>query len=468
MPLTIALRRTAARRFVAFTGFFLATACLWAGCASRGNPVSLQESAPAAPRYVFLFIGDGMGPKQVELGDRALQAESGESLRMTRLPVHGWALTRSANREVTDSAAAGTALAAGIKTNNGVIGQAPDGQPVDSIADQFSAAGRKVGVLTSVQANHATPASFFAHADGRNQYSEIARQFDDSGVQLLVGRSINPGNEQETLVAEWKEAGIAFATNLEEAADAPADARLAVLDPLLARPEEQPDQLARYVAFAIDRLDNPAGFFLMVEGGAIDWAGHGNRGWENTRELIAFDRAIETAYRFYQQHPDETLIVITADHETGGLSIDDDRLDFAALRRVPAQRSKLDELLPKDGEAITAEVAQRALTEALGIESFTAEEQAAVDEAVAAEPQKRRVAVLEIAGNRIADARAGVVWSTRGHTKTNVPIFAVGVGAERFGGTIDNTQVPIRIRELCGLPPVTVDTAVAATEAATR
>src|SRR5690606_1416591 len=111
---TIALRRTAARRFVAFTGFFLATACLWAGGASRGNPVSLQESAPAAPRYVFLFIGDGMGPKQVELGDRALQAESGESLRMTRLPVHGWALTRSANREVTDSAAAGTALAAGI------------------------------------------------------------------------------------------------------------------------------------------------------------------------------------------------------------------------------------------------------------------------------------------------------------------------------------------------------------------
>lgn len=429
-------------------GVLLAVAGLAPGTAALG-----QESEPTPPKYVFLMIGDGMGFPQVDLAERAHRAETGEALRMTRLPVQGQARTAAANHRVTDSAAAATALAAGIRTNNGMVGQAPNGQPVGSIAADFLRAGRGVGVLSSVQVNHATPACFYAHVEHRNQYSEIADQFDASGVHLLVGRDLNSQDKRkDEILSTWRASGIAVVESIEEAASIPREQRLVVLAKSLIDTGSEEGQLADAVELAINRLGSDEGFFMMVEGGAIDWRGHANEGWELIRETRAFDRAIDRAYRFYEEHPEQTLIVVTADHETGGLSLADDRLDLDRLREVPDQLAALGKALPTEGEEITVEVAEQLLREFMGIDEWTEEELAAVTEVVGKEAKGRRSGLARLA-KRMAESRAGVVWSTTGHTAADVPVMAVGVGAERFAGTIDNIDIPRGIRELC-LPGV--------------
>src|SRR5690606_35787042 len=145
-------------------------------------------------------------------------------------------------------------------------------------------------------------------------------------------------------------------------------------------------------------------------------------------------------------------IVVTADHETGGLSLDLDRLDFAALERVPAGRDALHEALPENGEEITVELALEAAAEALGLADLSDEERAKLVSAAEKGAKDRRNAVRNVA-KRIADARAGAVWGTGSHTGVNVPLYAVGVGSERFEGVMDNTRVPQLIRALT-LPAV--------------
>lgn len=149
------------------------------------NP-SFAESP--SPKYVFMFIGDGMSFEQVRLASLALKEQGKPQLRMTCLPVNGQLYTRSANNAVTDSAAAATALASGVKTDNGTIGQLPDGTPVAPISVKLLQEGRLIGVLTSVTANHATPAGYYAHVQSRRQYEEIGLQLPGSGIHFLAGR----------------------------------------------------------------------------------------------------------------------------------------------------------------------------------------------------------------------------------------------------------------------------------------
>lgn len=429
------------RRIVASVAFL---AVVIAGC----NPVisQKQQALSVKPKYVFLFIGDGMGPEQVKLAEIAAKANGGE-LRMTQLPVKGQISTHSANRPVTDSAAAGTALATGQKTNNGMLGMVPDGSAIVSVSDVLIDAGMKVGIMSSVPVNHATPGAFYGNVKKRSMYNDIASQLPSSGIHLLAGpRILSENKKQQEIIDAWKAAGIEVVSKVSDAAVAGAAAKIAIIDSNMAKNTQTTGDLSDAVGAAIERLDNPEGFFIMVEGGAIDWAGHDNKAWQNLLETLAFDRAIESAYRFYLERPSETLIIVTADHETGGMSVDDASLNIDQLRQIDKNRKGIK--LPKDANDITPEMLVTMVGDVFGITNLTEHESGVLTRATKSS-EKKRSANCTRAMINIAQARAGVAWTTGGHTGVNVPVYAIGVGADEFEGTYDNTDIPRKIARLC-------------------
>lgn len=410
--------------------------------------VSSIALAAETPKYVFLFIGDGTGPVQRQSANLVSQAITGEQLLMERLPVRGQIHTNAANADVTDSAAAGTALAAGVKTDNGMIGQLPDGTDVENISTMLMKQGYKVGIISSVGLNHATPASFFAHAESRNHYNEIAKQLPASGVHLVIGNGlISENGKRDDLLAGWKKAGVKVIENLE--GSAPRDAQVvAILDYPGASTEKKldgPGKLAESVAFAIQHLSGGSGFFIMTEGGKIDGESHGNKAGESIDEVFALDRAIQVAYRFYQQHPEETLIVMTADHETGGMTFHEDKFDPKGIMALIGKWADMGKATK--GIDVTVDAANAAIADVLGIKDLSADEKAQVAKAVEEQAKEDKSQVAR-AAMILAQARAGITWTTGGHTGVDVPVTAVGVGAEEFSGTFDNTEIPLKIVDL--------------------
>lgn len=416
--------------------------------------LSSASCASEKPKYVFLFIGDGMGPNQRHTANLVSQETTGKPMVMESLPVRGQIHTRSADSDVTDSAASATALAAGVKTNNGVIGQLPDGTAVESISSTLSKDGYKVGVITSVGLNHATPGGFLAHADNRNQYNNIASDVPASGAHLVIGNGLLSENQkQDEAIASWTAAGTSTIRSLK---DAPAaDGQLvAILDYPGATTEknlEGPGELANSVSFAIDRLNNKKGFFIMTEGGKVDSGGHSNRAVEAIDEAHALDRAVKVAYDFYRRNPDQTLIVITADHETGGMTFDPSRFNASGIMSLAGMDSKYSAAL-KGQSPLTAEAAEKAMDAVLGIGDLTGDEKDRLAKAVEEQAKKDSGQVTR-AAMAIAQARAGITWTTGGHTGVDVPVTAVGVGSEEFVGTYDNTQIPKRILKVMGAKP---------------
>ena len=308
-------RRTGGRLIV--LGCF--AAALWfarAGHASEPQP---------PPRNVILMIGDGMGFAQVTLGRRSLPAGA-TALAFDSFPVSGVVRVDAADSAITDSAAAATAMATGVKTLNGRIGVRPDGRPVRTILEDAERLGRATGLITTTAITHATPACFAAHVKDRGDRQTIASQMLGGGIDLLVGGGLDDFQPQHRadrrdLLAEARSAGYAIAT---DAASWRLTGRLPLLallapDGLTTRAPEPP--LAELVARGLDLLAlDPDGFFLMVEGGQIDWRCHDNDAAGASEEMLEFDAAIARASAFARSRGD-TLVVVTADHETGGLSL---------------------------------------------------------------------------------------------------------------------------------------------------
>ncbi|NMA45469.1 MAG: alkaline phosphatase [Lentisphaerae bacterium] len=297
--------------------------------------LALAFSAVAAPvKYVFLFIGDGMAaPQRTMAADFAKRVHDYELL-INELPYAVATTTHAANSLITDSAASGTAFACGAKTNNGYIGVTPDGKPVESVAYVAQKAGKKVGIITSVTINHATPAAFYAHNLSRNNYYEIGLDMVASGFDFFGGGAVGKHNDtkskryagsiydlaakagytvivgdQDKIRALQPGGGKVFAAAQHSTMPYAIDAKKDDLT------------LADITEKAIELLDNPKGFFMMVEGGKIDWMCHANDAASVIGEMISFDQAVRVAYSFAQKHPDDTLIVVTGDHETGGLTL---------------------------------------------------------------------------------------------------------------------------------------------------
>ena len=306
---------------------------LMVGCSSDTlSPVSSTNTT-----NIILFIGDGMGNAHRLAARWATVGETG-MLSMDDMATHGWAQTGSANDPVTDSAAAATAMSTGVKTNNGVVGMDADFNIVFSILEEAKSRGKMVGLVTTTQLTHATPAAFASHISNRNFMTGIADQMLDAEVDVILG-----GGEDEfipdTEIGCYPEAGerndgrnllteaIALGyTYVCEPADFsavdPASAiRLLGLFADEGMPRPFSPSLAEMTQKAIDILSKSTkGFFLMVEGGQIDWASHSNDADNAISDTIELDNAVKVA-RDYILADNDTLVIVTADHETGGMSV---------------------------------------------------------------------------------------------------------------------------------------------------
>ena len=447
-------------------------------------------------KYVFYFIGDGMGVNQVqgtELYRGELEGKIGITpIWFTQFPYATTATTFSATNGVTDSAAAGTALATGNKTQNGTIGMKQDLQTeVSSVAVWAKNKGCRVGVTTNVSVDHATPAAFYAHDPSRGSYYKIGTDLYKAGFDFYAGSDfIDPNNKDnkdgnsENLYTMAEKNGYTIARGYKDYLKKCKKADKMIL--FQSEKASEKDRTA--IPYAIDRTkddltladitrsainflskDLSKGFFLMVEGGKIDWACHSNDAATAFHEVADMDEAVKVAYEFYSQHPDETLIVVTADHETGGFVLGTGayKLNLQVLKNQKVSESGftriLNELRKKYNNNVSWEKVQQALKENFGFwdkvklnekqeerllakynDTFKGKEakleksEYAQDEPLAAEAK------------RIIDEIALVGWTSGGHSAGYVPVFAIGVGADLFQGRIDNTEIPIKIAKAAG------------------
>jgi alkaline phosphatase len=273
------------------------------------------------PKNIILLIGDGMGVSQLYAG---ITANKG-SLNIMQMPYSGFSMTNSANDYITDSAAGGTALASGHKTNNGAIGVDAQGKPVVSILEMADRQGLHTGLVATSAVTHATPASFIAHVASRSSYEDIAVDFTKTNIDVFMGggrKHFEHREDGRNLTNELKTKGFNVAYNMDEAIKM-TTTPVAVLvadehiDPFPARG----DMLSRATQKSIELLNtNPKGFFLMVEGSQIDWGGHQNDVAHLVGEVLDFDKAVGKALEFAARDKN-TLVIVTADHETGGMNL---------------------------------------------------------------------------------------------------------------------------------------------------
>jgi alkaline phosphatase len=288
----------------------------------------LVEDGPI--KNVIFIIGDGTGLVQLTTGQYNLVGAEG-LLHVQTMPVTGIVKTYSADNLITDSASGATAYSCGVKTDNGMIGQLPDGRDCKTILEIAEEKGLSTGLVSTSGVTHATPASYASHVPSRGMQAEIASQYLNSGVEVILGGGLEyfipsgeegSGREDErNLVDEFQAAGYEFIDTEGALLSAGDGNLLGLFSPSGMPSEERTPTLSQMTEKAIQTLSqNEDGFFLMVEGSQIDWGGHANDAQYVLREVKDFDAAIKTALDFAQKDG-ETLVVVTADHETGGMTL---------------------------------------------------------------------------------------------------------------------------------------------------
>lgn len=435
----------------------------------------------AQAKYIFYFIGDGMGTNQVLASEMYLAELEGrigrKPLLMTQFPYSGQVATFSASNGITDSSAAGTCLATGTKTNNGTLGLSPQKDTLRTIAEILQQQGYGIGIMTTVAIDHATPAAFYAKVPDRDQYYEIGTQLAYTDFDFFGGagfhKPVNKHNKKTpNLYDLCEEQGYTFAHGYADAQtkmNAPKLILTQTTDgidrtkqagslPYAIDRQEDALTLRQIVSTAIPYLSQRHDrFFMMVEGGMIDYACHGQDGATAIGETLDMDAALEEAYNFYLAHHDETLIVVTADHETGGMAMGNGGyvLNLQALQHQHCSSWILSDQLSslfKDNTP-TWEMVKDLLTQQLGFYTsveLTADEDARLhdlyNKAVAHKDGKVKTlykTMNELGSTAIAllNKKAHLGWTSYDHTAHAVPVFAVGVGAERFTGWHDNTEI---------------------------
>lgn len=456
------------------------------------------EPAQKQPKYVFYLILDGCGVNTInaqEMYQAELQGRIGRvPTCMSQFPVVGVASTYSVTNGVTDSAASGTALATGVKTYNGALGVDTDTIPVYGIANWAKAAGKLVGIGSSVCVNHATPGAQYAHQKTRNNYYEIGLDLAASDFDFFGGSDFfnATGNNKDLrplheIVAD---SGYTIARGLEDYEAKKADADKLIFFQLQADSDIEPqnlpywidhredqvtivDQVRAQIDFLYSKDTEKKGFFLMNEiGGKIDYACHPNDGATAFAEVAAADSAVKLCYDFYLQHPDETLIVITADHETGGLTVGNQRGHYSLSLKLLANQKCSDAAFTRKLQALRSETHNKVTWEqvkALLTENFGFYDAVEIDqqEDMMLKDVYKRSFVGKMANEknlyyenepmtgtavRLLNSKAAVGWTTISHTAGLVPVFAVGVGAEKFSGYNDNASIPLKIAEVAGYP----------------
>ena len=466
------------------------------------------KQAAKAPKYVFLFIGDGMSYPQFQAASDYLGAlddpdyvkalpsidyekREGElngpkRLNFMNFDVAGSAVTYDSCSFAPDSASTATSIATGYKTYSGMINVDLTGStPYETIAEKLhSQKGWKVGIVSSVNLNHATPAAFYAHQASRNNYYEIGEELVNSGFEYFAGGGLKkvtgPDKDKTSLYDLAANAGYKVTyTQADAEAVTAADGKVILIDEHLADSDAMDYEmdrqdgewaLADYVKKGIDVLDNDTGFFMMCEGGKIDWACHANDAGATVNDTLALADAVQVAIDFAKQHTDETLILVTGDHETGGLTIGfagtdyDTYLDSLASQNI--SYAQFDEqYVEKYKENHTSfEDAMKDVEKLFGLKLSgdendrlvltdyevqrlrTAYEFAMTDPDVEEYTQEQYVLYgtynpFSVTVTHILNNKAGVDFTSYSHTGLPVAVFANGAGEEAFNGYYDNTEI---------------------------
>ena len=440
-------------------------------------------------KYVFYFIGDGMGVNEVIGTNLYNQANGQENVNFTSFPVVNFITTVSANSLVTDSSAAGTALASGVKINNSVVGVDPDGNPTPNLTEWAHAAGFGTGVATSVGVNHATPASFVAHSSSRNGYEEISLQMIDSPVDFMAGSTFltNRGSGHDAAYFEHKadSAGIAIFKGAGAIANIDLKApRVLCLSakaedslPYAIDRKEDDTRLADFTDAGIRYLEaryGKKGFFFMIEGGKIDYAGHGNDAATCFQEVNDMAQSVDLALTFLARYPKETLIVITADHETGGLMLGSGRYEMHP-ERLAKQHACVDELTNLFRTKFFPEGQPFKTPTWEAVKAFFAEETGMWGDVQVSERVEKDLKAIydqtfgkggdrnlteenlystnfQIVADvvRALDRAAGYQWSFGSHSGSPVGLYVTGACAEEFNTVKDNTEIAPLIAKLAG------------------
>lgn len=450
---------------------------------------ALTMSADDA-KYVFYFIGDGMGLGHVNATETynrdVLRSDS--PILMLTFPVASQARSYSASSPITDSAAAGTALSSGIKTKNSMVGMNPDTVPVNSIAVDFMQAGYAVGVGTTVQADDATPAAWYAHAANRGMKETIAPQAAESGLAFLAGGDFKLRGAGEVAFKDYLQTMRKGGYEVAEG--------YAAFNELKGKGGKLPQKILMYpadpaggqVGYTIDSIPgamtcaqiteaclqtlenvNPDRFLMMIEGGNIDWAAHSNDGGGVIKEILNFQDAINVAYQFYLRHPSETLIVVTADHDTGGMSLGRNGGAYN-LAYADAQKISKDAFADwtrnwgRNTKNPTWEEMEKTLREKLGFWTTvpvsgeeTVELRQLFDETFISKKAEDEKTLYHTFNAFTAKAFAilnhhmGIGWTTTYHAGNFVPVYAVGANSQYFTGCLNNTDIPLLIKRAAGL-----------------
>ncbi|MDO4460691.1 MAG: alkaline phosphatase [Clostridia bacterium] len=477
--------------------------------AAGGITAKAEETVKNTAKYVFLFIGDGMSYPQFQAASDYLGAIADDDyenalpstdydtregakldgpveLSFMKFPVAGSAVTYDSCSFAPDSASTATSIATGNKTYSGMINVDESGAvSYETIAEKLhSQKGWKVGVVSSVNLNHATPAAFYAHQASRNNYYEIGEELVNSGFEYFAGGGLKkvtgPDNDKTSLYDLATEAGykVTFTQADAEAVTA-ADEKVILIDEHLADSDAMDYDMDRaedewalkdYVAKGIEVLDNDTGFFMMCEGGKIDWACHANDAGATVTDTLAMADAVQVAVDFAAEHPDETLILVTGDHETGGLTIGfagtdyDTYLDTLANQKISYAQFDEQYVANYKENGTTFEDAMKDVEELFGLK-LTGEEG---DRLVLTEYETERLRTaydlimsdydpaeytqeqgvlyggynpFSVTVTHILNNKSGVDFTSYSHTGLPVAVFADGAGAENFGGYYDNTDI---------------------------
>ena len=294
----------------------------------KGQRLSLIADQPI--KNVIFMIGDGTGIAQLYSGQLQEVGPNGY-LHAQRLPITGIVKTHAEDDLITDSASGATAYSCGIKTKNGVIAQDSDGNECVTLLELSQKAGMKTGLIATSGVTHATPASFATHIDSRNKYSEIAEQLVESEVDVILGGGLeyflpldSAGSsraDQLNLISNFEERGYSIVLNRQAMIEEDSDRIVGFFSPGGLPSKNRIPSLSEMTSKAVENLSSKEnGFFLMIEGSQIDWGGHANNTPYVLREVKDFDDAIGVVLSFAEQNPG-TLVIVTADHETGGMTI---------------------------------------------------------------------------------------------------------------------------------------------------
>ncbi len=449
----------------------------------------------AAPKYVFMFIGDGMGMPQRMVAEDFSRRSGRGPLAMNALPYQGLTRTASADQLITDSAAAATSIACGVKANNCALGVTPDGRRVESVAELAKRKGMKVGIITTVTIVHATPAAFYAHRKNRGESYRIALDLVGSGFDFFAGGGVYNkyddkkdaqyrGNvfdlareagytvvrEKEPFLALKPGAGKVWGVFADEGLDFEID------------DQSRYPTLKEMVAKGVELLDGPDGFFMMAEGGKVDYAAHANDAATTLKDIIAMDDAVKVAHAFAQRHPDETLIIVTGDHETGGLAMGfvgtGSKFHIQLLARQKCSTEtfmkRIHGMLVKDPD-MPFEAVKPLVTENFGLIFDPAAAKTPDDRLlILSEPEIKELEAAFLAdvafvkakkqetrkhdvrrrqkfaatAKRLLGNHVGVGWSSGAHTALPTTTTAQGVGAEKFIGLMENSDIGRRLKEI--------------------